>query len=501
MVSIFLRASLIFTILASFSISLFANDFVKYRATFELENFTGDKIVLAHYIADKIYVDDTIQINKKGKFIFENDQEMKAGMYLLVMPPENNMLELIFNEHEPKFEMKANVIAAPNGVSFKGSKDNTLFYKYYQYMKKMNPQVDTLNKQLIALKEEKKDTKKIEGELTALREKILQTKKDLIKGAPNNALTKTFLSSQLEINYPKFEGTEKEINLQKYYHRVSNFYNKLNGDKRFYRSKMFSDMTNFYVDKVTTQDADSVYKSVVKVLDLVSDDEKLYNSYLIRFINKYVTPKIIGQDKVFVNLVDNYVIDKEVDFLKEETKTKIIDQANKSRNILIGKIAPNIKISKFDYEGTLLAKDNEDEYKRFKLDGPFELHKFESPYTVLFFWKPNCGHCTKAIPKMMEFHDKFNDKGVEVISTCIKTYKDMPACAQIIVDNKSFNWINTVDPFYRSNFAIKYDLTKTPKIYILDHKKEILIKNIGAEQIERIMEQILKNKDEKEANE
>ena len=195
---------------------------------------------------------------------------------------------------------------------------------------------------------------------------------------------------------------------------------------------------------------------------------------------------------MFVNIVDNYVIDKDVTFLKEETLKKIIEQANKSRNLLIGKIAPNIKMSHFDYEGTLLAKDNEDEYKRFKLGEPFELHKFESPYTVLFFWKPNCGHCTKAIPKMMDFHDKFKDKGVEVISTCIKTYKDMPACAEVIVDNKSFNWINAVDPFYRSNFAVKYDLTKTPKIYILDHKKEILIKNIGAEQIERVMEQVLK---------
>lgn len=473
-----------------------ADNFVKYRATFELENFTGDKVVLAHYIADKIYVDDTLQINKKGKFIFENDEEFKAGMYLLVMPPENNMLELIFNEHEPKFEMKANVMTAPLGVTFKGSKDNTLFYKYYQYMKKINPELDTLNKQLTALKEEDKDSKAVEEEIIKLREKIVETKKNLIKSAPENALTKTFLSSQLEIEYPDFEGTEKEINLQKYYYRVSNFYNKLNGDKRFYRSKMFSDMTNFYIDKVTTQNADSVYHSISKVLDLVTYDQALYNSYLIRFINKYVTPRIVGQDEVFVKLVDNYVIGKEVDFLKEETKTKIIDQANKSRNILIGKIAPDIKLFHFDYEGTLLAKDNEDEYKRFKLDGPFELHKFESPYTVLFFWKPNCGHCTKAIPKMMAFHDKYKEKGIEVISTCIKTFKDMPACAQVITDNKSFNWINTVDPFYRSNFAVKYDLTKTPKIYILDHKKEILIKNIGAEQIERIMDQILKNAEE-----
>ena len=501
MVSFYLRAILLITIFSTTSISIFANDFVKYRASFELENFTGDKVVLAHYIADKIYVDDTLQINKKGKFIFENDQAFKAGMYLLVMPPENNMLELIFNEDEPKFEMKANVMTAPHGVTFKGSKDNTLFYKYYQYMKKMNPELDTLNKQLTTLKEEKKETKKIEDQISKIRDKILDTKKDLIKNAPKNALTKTFLASQLELQYPKFEGTEKEVNLKKYYYRVSNFFNKLNGDKRFYRSKMFSDMTNFYVDKITTQDADSVYKSVVKVLDLVEYDEKLYNSYLIRFINKYVKPRIIGQDKVFVDLVDNYVIDKDVDFLKEETKTKIIDQANKSRNILIGKIAPDIKMFHFDYEGTLLVKDHEDEYKRFKVDGPFELHKFESPYTVLFFWKPNCGHCTKAIPKMMDFHEKYKDKGVEVVSTCIKTYKDMPACAQLIVDNKSFNWINTVDPFYRSNFAVKYDLTKTPKIYILDHKKEILIKNIGAEQIDRIMEQLLKNEDEKESNE
>ena len=98
---------------------------------------------------------------------------------------------------------------------------------------------------------------------------------------------------------------------------------------------------------------------------------------------------------------------------------------------------------------------------------------------------------------MMKFHDEFKDRGVEVISTCIKTYKDMPACAQVIKDNESFNWINTVDPFYRSGFAVKYDLTKTPKIYILDHEKKILIKNIGAEHVGRIMEQLIKNDENK----
>src|SRR5690606_21425838 len=41
-----------------------------------------------------------------------------------------------------------------------------------------------------------------------------------------------------------------------------------------------------------------------------------------------------------------------------------------------------------------------------------------------------------------------------------------------------------------------YDIKSTPQIYILDSKKEILMKKIGAEQLGEVMDQIIKMKND-----
>ena len=137
------------------------------------------------------------------------------------------------------------------------------------------------------------------------------------------------------------------------------------------------------------------------------------------------------------------------------------------------------------------VKDVENEHQRFKLGSPFTLHSVESPYTVLIFWASDCGHCKKAMPKLIEFYENYKPKGVEVFAVCTKTYKDIPACAELLDEHQALNWLNMVDPYYRSKFASTYDIRSTPQIYILNHKKEIISKKIGSEQLPEVMDQII----------
>ena len=75
-----------------------------------------------------------------------------------------------------------------------------------------------------------------------------------------------------------------------------------------------------------------------------------------------------------------------------------------------------------DIEGTIAAENDENEYQRWRHKGVVNLHKIEAPFTVLFFWDPDCGHCKKSMPKMLEFYDDFKDKGVEVFA---RLYQDL----------------------------------------------------------------------------
>jgi len=118
---------------------------------------------------------------------------------------------------------------------------------------------------------------------------------------------------------------------------------------------------------------------------------------------------------------------------------------------------------------------------------------------VLFFWDPECGHCKKAAPFMVEFTKKFKDRGVKVFAVCTATGDKAGDCGKSI-EEKGFNnglFINTYDPYLQSRFKQLYDVRVTPQIFILDRKHEILMKRIGAEQLNEVMEQVIKFQEDK----
>lgn len=57
--------------------------------------------------------------------------------------------------------------------------------------------------------------------------------------------------------------------------------------------------------------------------------------------------------------------------------------------------------------------------------------------------------------------------------------------------------MNMVDPFIRSRYKKLYDVQTTPSIFILDRNHKILMKRIGAEQLDKVMEEVIKFEGEK----
>ena len=97
---------------------------------------------------------------------------------------------------------------------------------------------------------------------------------------------------------------------------------------------------------------------------------------------------------------------------------------------------------------------------------------------------------------MLEFYDKYKDKGVEVFAVCTKVTDKVPECWTHIKEHNMIQWINVTDPYLRSRYKQIYDIRTTPQIFILDDKKEILSKRISAEQLPELMDELIKRKAE-----
>jgi thiol-disulfide isomerase/thioredoxin len=124
----------------------------------------------------------------------------------------------------------------------------------------------------------------------------------------------------------------------------------------------------------------------------------------------------------------------------------------------------------------LILADSTDNYQ--------SLYAVNSPYTILYFWDPDCGHCKKATPKVKAFYDKVKTKGVQVYAAC--TEVEMDKWRKYIREN-NLDWINVADPKLQNNFRHEFDVTTTPQIFILDKDKKIMAKKIDEDTMEKIL--------------
>ncbi len=109
----------------------------------------------------------------------------------------------------------------------------------------------------------------------------------------------------------------------------------------------------------------------------------------------------------------------------------------------------------------------------------------------MFFWAPDCSHCEKAIPHVLEFYEKYKDKGVEIFAVCTGLLDEAKDCWKSVEKKNMKHFVNVYDPVLLSNFKVIYNIKSTPQFLILDKDKKILSKGIGADQLDEVMGKII----------
>lgn len=461
-----------------------------HQITVELDNYQEEELYLGYYYGDKQYLRDTVRRNDKGLFIFESDtSQLQAGIYLVVMAPDNKYFQLMVNEDEQHFSVRTDADQTTEKMQVTGSKDNQLFYDYLAYLAKQRPVAESLNKG-IAAATDNNAKKGIQQKLEQLNVQVRAHQEELVKQNPKT-LTAALVRANIAPNVPEFTGEDKDVKRWRWMQK--RYFDQIDmTDERMIRTPFLFQRVNNYVEKMVIQHPDTIYEAVDRILKKVQPAEASFKFFVTHFLNKYAAAKIVGMDAVYVKIAQNYYAKGLTPWTEEEQLKNIVDNANKLEPLLIGKIAPDFKAYELDIPGTLVAaKEEESEHKKFKLQKEQTLHGVVSPYTILVFWASDCGHCKKAMPGLKEFYDSYKSKGIEMFMVCTKTYKDVPECAKLLDENKTYDWLNIVDPYMRSRLISIYDVRSTPQIYVLNADKEIISKRIGTEQLPEVMDQIL----------
>ncbi len=447
-----------------------------HEITIELSNFKEKVAYLAYYYGDKPYIRDTVEVEKEGTIVFKGEEELEGGIYLVVLPPENQFVQMFVSKGDQHFTLEVDAADLANSVRVKGSLDNQLFYEYMDFLGAQIKKKEAIQTREKKAGENKKKLKAVEADYKKLDDEVIAHHNKVIKEHPKT-MTAVFMANRVEIEMPDFEGTDDEIKTKQWQYVKDHYFDNLDlSDPRLTRSPFFYHRVQHYIEKLTVQHPDSIPVSIDKVLNLLKGSDENFKFYLVHFLNTYAKSKIVGMDAVYVHIVENYYAKGLAPWTDKDQLKKIIRNANTLKPLLIGKIAPDIEVEKQD-------------------KSKIKLHDVDSDITVLFFWAPDCGHCKKSMPKMVDFYDKYQSKGVEVFAVCTMVQDKCKQCWETIEEKNMDKWINTTDPFLKSRYKVIYDIRTTPQIYVLDKNKEIVSKRIGAEQLGEVIDSYLKYKE------
>jgi len=446
-----------------------------HRIEVNINGLKNTDLYLGFHYGNKQFLKDTVRLDENGSGVFQGDKKLDQGIYLVITPSKKYFEILVGKDQH--FSLETNTSNFMENLKFEGSKINEAFSNYQKFMKEKNQLSRKYQKRLKANKENSDSTEVLEQKLDELDKEVKAKWDAFIEENPNSMLS-VIIKAMKNPETPDFNVPEDAKNkdsikwAKRYnYHKKHYFDNIDLADERLVRTPILHNKIKHYFDNVLIQQPDSIIPEVDKVLNKAMENDETFE-YIGRFlINNYQKSDIMGMDKVFVHIAENYYLSGDAHWIDSSSLDKLEERVQKIKPNLIGKIAPDLKLPKMS-------------------GGHSKLHDIKSDYTILYFWEPGCSHCKKVSPKIYDIYTSYNRSTLEVYA--VYTQVDKQEWTKYI-NKKGFDWINVYDPYNTSKFRRKYDIYSTPTIYLLNKDKEIIAKRISHQALKKMLEQKIGN--------
>jgi thiol-disulfide isomerase/thioredoxin len=467
------------------SLSSFAGN--GYAIKVKIKDLKDSTCLLANYYGDKQYIQDTAKADKNGLFVFDGKKKLDPGMYMLVLS-KKKLFDFIVLENEEHFMLETDTLNYNAHMKVSGSAENKVFFEYLLWLSSKQKEAEHYRNRVRALKDSNPDSVKIlQGKLSGMDKDVKKYMNDFMVKYPNS-FTSKFLKATMDIDMPEIpllpNGQKDSTFLYRYY--KAHYFDNLDlADERLLRTPIYHPKIKQYLDNMVLQAPDSIIKEGDMIISKAKSNKETFKFCVFYMTVNYENAKIMGFDAVFVHEVFKYYKTNQAYWVDDKQKDRIVKRADQLDSILIGKTAPNLIMQ----DSLVGVSPNFNTYA---------LNTTKAKYTILYFWDPDCGHCQKETPKLLDLYNKIKDQyGIKVYAVgCVS---ELPPWRKYIREKK-LNWINVVDAFNKNHYKQTYDIYSTPVIYILDENKKIIAKRLETEQIEGFLEryekiqQQLKNK-------
>lgn len=451
---------------------------------FKVEGVNDTVVYLANYYGEKLYYADTARADSKGNFSFKAIPEENQGKYAIVVPGPK-YFEIVIADDE-QIEITSDTVNLVQNVKVLESDNNKIMYNYMTYLTDRRKERELIVKQLEENADFPDKTAPLKIEYNTLNDRVVQYQADIGTEYPNK-----FAAQEIRMSVEAQPPAELEDDkLASYYFYKDHYFDNINlKDERIVRTPVFHGRLDNYINTTISSNPDTLILAIDDLVSKLEPGSEVFK-YVVHYTTyNFETSKIMGMDKVFVHMVDTYYAAGKAFWMDDDKLEAIVEKADSKRYTLIGMKAPELILQ--DTTGNWIST-----YK----DIPQE-------YVVLYFYNPDCGHCKKETPKLVEFYNQCDkdkimvytvssdnsSKWVEFIKDFEMNFINVSIPAEAYEDAEfATNLIRTGKTNYHSlKFQESFDVFSTPKIIILDKDRVIKAKDIGVEQVQTILDRFL----------
>ena len=271
-----------------------------YKIKIKIENYKADKLYLLSHYAKRTIYQDTTEINDKGWFVFEGDEKLQGGMYLALLENSKVYFEFIVDKDQ-HFEIRTDSMDLVNNAEFKGSEDNTQFYKYLDFLKGKHKELSALQaNQKSATSPAQKE--KAEKELQALNDEVIAYQDDYIKKYPEHLFSAILLANkepEIPTELPlKEDGTRDSSYIFRYYKQ--HFFDNFDfADDRLLYTNVYAQKLERYYKQLIMKHPDSIIKEGDAIIQQSKSSYETYKYTIWFFTYQTETSQIMFMDEAF----------------------------------------------------------------------------------------------------------------------------------------------------------------------------------------------------------
>ncbi|MEM9053001.1 MAG: redoxin domain-containing protein, partial [Bacteroidota bacterium] len=361
---------------------------------FQIEGAEDTVVYLANYYGEKLYYADTAYTDKSGNFSFSGITSEQEGKYAIVAPGPK-YFEIVLADGENVF-MKTDTANLTMNMEVVESKNNKIMYNYMQYLGEKKKEREALVQEMEAIKDDEKAEEKIKKKYTDLNQEVLDYQRKVIAENPNK-----FAAHEIKMSIdPEVPEDLKSDRESGYFWFKNHYFDNIDlNDDRIVRTPIYHSKLVTFLNKTVIQTPDTLIPTIDDLISQIDPTSEVFK-YTVHYITyNFETTKIMGLDAVFVHMVDKYYKTGLATWMDEEKLKTIIEKSDGKKGTLIGKTASELVLA--DTTGENWISTHRD---------------IKSDYLILYFYDPDCGHCKKETPKLVEFVNNYEGDDLAIFS-------------------------------------------------------------------------------------